>query len=281
MGQPIDRRLALRLLVTGLGLGVAACTRRLPTGAVAPAVAVDGATTTTTGPAATSSSTSTTLRLPPIPSPHPGKAQVVSKGDPSWGQLALTIDDGFSAPTVAAYVAFAERTGIPITFSPNGQYGKPWEEHREILAPLIERQQVQIGNHTWSHRDLSRLSESAVAEELERNEAWIEKTFGITARPWFRPPFGTHNAMVRGVAGKLGFTKVLLWNGTFSDASDEGSAQLMGFARRYLHAGVIMLGHANQPAVTHVFDQIQELISERALIPVTLDQMFGTSRAEG
>ena len=72
-----------------------------------------------------------------------------------------------------------------------------------------------------------------------------------------------------------------MWNGTFSDASDEGSEQLMGFARRYLHAGVIMLGHANQPAVTHVFDKIEELIAERALVPVTLDTMFGTSRAEG
>jgi peptidoglycan/xylan/chitin deacetylase (PgdA/CDA1 family) len=225
--------------------------------------------------------TSTTLGLPPIPPPQPGAPHVVSNGDPLTGQLALTIDDGFSPETVAAYVAFADRTKIPITFSPNGHYGKPWSERRDTLAPLIERGLVQIGNHTWSHRDLVGAPEQAVADEIERNEAWIEKTFGITARPWFRPPFGHHDELVRETAGRLGFTKVVLWNGTFSDASNESSQQLLGFARRYLHAGVIMLGHANQPAVTRVFDEIEELIGERRLVPVTLDQMFGTSRATG
>jgi len=259
--------------VTGLGLGVAACSKRVAGGVVAPAAAVT--------PTTEASTTSTTVGLPPIPPPRPGPAHVVSKGDPLTNQLALTIDDGFSPETVAAYVAFAERTGLPITFSPNGHYGRTWEQHREALAPLIERQQVQIANHTWSHRDLVAMSEAAVAEEIERNEAWIETTFGITARPWFRPPFGHHSALVRDVAGQHGFTKVLLWNGTFSDASNESSQQLLGFARRYLHAGVIMLGHANQPAVTHVFDQIEELIGERRLAPVTLDEMFGTSRATG
>ena len=42
-----------------------------------------------------------------------------------------------------------------------------------------------------------------------------------------------------------------------------------------------MLGHANQPAVTHVFGEIEELIGERRVAPVTLDEMFGTSRATG
>jgi len=46
-------------------------------------------------------------------------------------------------------------------------------------------------------------------------------------------------------------------------------------------AGVINLGHANHPAVLSCFDQLLELIRNRNLTPVTLDEMFGTSRATG
>jgi hypothetical protein len=42
-----------------------------------------------------------------------------------------------------------------------------------------------------------------------------------------------------------------------------------------------MLGHANHPTVSALFDQIQALIAQRGLQPVTLDEMFGTSRAVG
>jgi len=39
-----------------------------------------------------------------------------------------------------------------------------------------------------------------------------------------------------------------------------------------------MIGHANHPTVLGLFDQITALIAERALQPVTLDEMFGTHR---
>ena len=95
-----------------------------------------------------------------------------------------------------AYVAFARSSGIHITFSPNGRYDAIWSPLAETLnlKPLIETGQVQIGNHTYNHPDLKKLSDTAVRTELERNEAWIEQVFGITARPWWRPPYGFHNA---------------------------------------------------------------------------------------
>jgi hypothetical protein len=45
--------------------------------------------------------------------------------------------------------------------------------------------------------------------------------------------------------------------------------------------GVIMLGHANHPTVLSLFPQIVALIKERKLEAVTMDEMFGTSRATG
>jgi peptidoglycan-N-acetylglucosamine deacetylase len=219
--------------------------------------------------------------LPPIPPPHPGRPTIVSHASPSGGSVALTIDDGYSPEAVDAYVAFAARSGICIIFSPNGINHRIWERHTKRLRPLIATGQVQIGNHTWSHPDLRALSDVAVREEIERNEQWIQETFGITSRPWFRPPFGFHDQRIDELAASLGFTRILMWNGTFGDATPISPGELLDLARRWLHPGTIMLGHANHPTITHLFGQVQQLLAARRLHPNTLDQLFGTTRATG
>ncbi|MDQ3900803.1 MAG: polysaccharide deacetylase family protein [Actinomycetota bacterium] len=193
-------------------------------------------------------------------------------------QIALTIDDGFCADCVAGYVEFAQRSGVHLTFSPNGIYAHTWAPHASVLAPLINTGQIQIMNHTFTHSSLIRLPAARIREELERNEAWIARTFATTARPYYRPPFGYHNVRVDAVAAEVGFDRVVLWNGTYSDSQPVTPQFLMDEARKYLHPGVILLGHANHPTVLALFNEITQLIHDRTLSPVTLDEMFGTSR---
>lgn len=149
------------------------------------------------------------------------------------------------------------------------------------MRSLIAAGQVQIGNHTWSHSNLVAMSDGGIRRDIERNEAWIEKTFGITARPWFRPPFGFRSSRTDAVAGELGYTRILLWDGTFGDSQLLTPRVLLEQARKYLQPGVVMLGHANHPTAVQIFDRIQALLTERHLEPVTLDEMFGTSRQTG
>lgn len=222
-----------------------------------------------------------TVQLDSIPSPHPGKPLLVDHGPSGTDRIALTIDDGYCRDCVDAYVAFAQTSGIHITFSPNGAYQSSWNPHADALRALIEAGQVQIGNHTFSHLDLKRLSDHQIEAELERNEAWIATTFGVTTRPWYRPPFGFHDERVDTIAGSLGYTRVLMWNGSFGDSKVLTPAVLMAQADKYLRSGVVMLGHANHPTVTQLFGQIEDLLRERDLKPVTLDEMFGTSRQTG
>lgn len=228
-----------------------------------------------------STSNQSSISLDSIPAPHPGPPVLVSRGPRFTDQIALTIDDGYCAGCVASYVEFAQSSGIHITFSPNGVYGGLWAPHAPVLRPLIEAGQVQIGNHTFKHLDLTRLPDSRVRTELERNDEWIQTTFGITARPWYRPPFGHHDSRTDELAGQLGFTRILMWNGSFGDATLLTPQVLMAQAVKYLKPGTVMLGHANHPTVTHLFPQIQSIIEQRKLQPVTLDEMFGTSRATG
>lgn len=219
--------------------------------------------------------------FPPVPPARPGVSQVVSRGNAAGDRIVLTVDDGTAAAVVAGYVDFAQRTGIHLTFSPNGTYGRQWVPHADVLRPLIAAGQVQIINHTFTHRDLRKLTAAAITAELERNDDWVVSTFGITTRPYYRPPFGFHNPAIDGVAAGLGYTRTVMWNGSFSDSETVTPEFLMAQAQRYLEPGVINLGHANHPTVLGLFDQIADLIKQRQLNPVTLDEMFGTSRSIG
>ncbi|MGI5128039.1 polysaccharide deacetylase family protein [Pseudonocardia sp. CA-107938] len=234
------------------------------------------------GPAGTARAAPTAASLPPVPAARPGATQIVNRGEAgSDRRIALTVDDGTAADVVAGYVDFAQRTGIHLTFSPNGTYHRSWAPHAPVLRPLVAAGQVQIINHTFSHRDLRKLSDQERRAELERNDDWVISTFGTTTRPYYRPPFGFRSVEVDAIAGELGYTRTVLWNGSFSDSETVTPQFLMDQARKYLQPGVLNLGHANHPTILGLFDDIAALIRDRQLTPVTLDEMFGTSRADG
>jgi peptidoglycan/xylan/chitin deacetylase (PgdA/CDA1 family) len=301
----MDRRTLLTLLAVGTATTLAGCSARTdgvvatgaPSGpvprplpappralvAVRPVAAQPPTEAPTLRAEPTQPASSFGTEPPPPPPPLPGAPEILTHVPPTSlpGAIAITIDDGFNPEAVAAYVAFAQDSGVHLTFNPNGCYGAIWEPHAEALRPLIEAGQVQIGNHTFSHKDVKRLSDRKLTEELERNDEWVARTFGITTRPYFRPPFGFRNARTDELAASLGYTKILLWNGSFGDSAVLTEKVLLQQAERYLTPGTIMLGHANHTTVSHLYPQILALLKSRDLTPQTLDEVFGTSRSLG
>jgi peptidoglycan-N-acetylglucosamine deacetylase len=266
--QP-DRRRLLGMLALGMASLLASCHSARMTVA-------SGAAAMVASPAPPPSPP-----LPPIPPPRSGPAQILSHGPATDRHIVLTVDDGTSTEVVAGYVAFAQRTGVHLTFSPNGTYNREWAPHAPVLQPLIATGQIQIINHTFTHRDLRTLTAAGIRDELQRNDDWVIHTFGITTRPYYRPPYGRHSPAIDDVAAGLGYNRTVMWNGSFSDSTVITPAFLLTEAQKYLQPGVINLGHANHPAVLSVFDKLMDLIHSRDLHPVTLDEMFGTSRATG
>jgi peptidoglycan-N-acetylglucosamine deacetylase len=283
--QGIDRRALLGLLGLGVAAVLAGCDIKPDhPGAAADHVRPRPHPAPTSTRAAPPTPAPSVAALPPIPPPVPGPSQMVWQG-PSAAvaarQVAITIDDGYCAECARAYARLAEATGIHITFNPNGCYSEIWNPLAKTLKPLIEAGQVQIGNHTFNHWWLTDLSDAGIIAQLEQNEEWIEQTYGITARPWWRPPYGAYDDRTNELAASIGYTNVLMWNGSFGDSTVISRRAIMELAREYLQPGVVMLGHANHPTVTHLFRQIGEIIDHRHLRPVTLDEMFGTSRSTG
>lgn len=191
----------------------------------------------------------------------------------SGRNLALTVDDGADASVVAAYAKFCADTGMRITCFVNG-VNRGWTETRSVLAPMVESGQVFLANHTWSHPDLRGLTPAQVSDEVTRNEKFLRSTYGVSGRPFLRPPFGYYNAALARQLADLGYPAITMWLGSLSDASVIAPERVVFHAKQWFLPQHLVIGHANHPAVTHVYGQLVEIIKERNLQPVTLADVF-------
>ena len=187
--------------------------------------------------------------------------------------VALTIDDGTDSNVVKAYLDLANTTGIRLTFFVTAAYPS-WRQHRDDLRPLVDSGQIQLANHTWDHPDLRTKSAHDVAAQLNRCESFLNTTFGVTAKPFVRPPYGFHNAATDAAAADAGFSTMVLWLGDLGDSSHLSEDQLLANARQWLLAQHVVIGHANRPTVTHLYGQIVDILRSRSLQTATLDDVF-------
>lgn len=214
--------------------------------------------------------------LPPPPLsariPLPGGGALMTI--PGNGDLlALTLDDGVNSDVVRAYTQLAKDTGARMTFFVNGIYNS-WTDNLDLLRPLVESGQIQLGNHTWSHPDLTSVPQSRVEEELKRNDEFLKKTYGVGAKPYYRPPYGKHNGAVDSVANELGYTVPTLWSGSLSDSTLITEEYILKMIDEYFTPQNIVIGHLNHLPVTHVYPQLIDTIRDRNLRTVTLNDVF-------
>jgi peptidoglycan/xylan/chitin deacetylase (PgdA/CDA1 family) len=187
--------------------------------------------------------------------------------------LALTIDDGTSTEVVAAFAQFCRDRGTRITFFVNGANAS-WSVNAPALRPMVDSGQIQLGNHTWSHPDITRLPAGAVADQIRRNKDFLVNAYGVDGIPYFRPPYGRHNPQTDRLAADLGYPTITMWSGTIGDSRPINEIDLVAAARKSFAPQQIVLGHANLPTITHTYAQLLDLIQGRNLQTVTLADVF-------
>lgn len=204
----------------------------------------------------------------------PAPAGVLTRLPGDGNQLALTIDDGTNTAVVAAFAEFCRDSGVRLTFFPNG-VNRSWTANAALLRPMVDSGQIALGNHTWSHPKITKLSKAAVADEISRNADFLRNTYGTDGTPFFRPPYGLHNADSDQVAADLGYTTITMWSANIGDSRPENEQQLVSFARDSFQPQQIVLGHANLLPVTHTYATLLDIINSRGLQTVTLTDVFG------
>jgi peptidoglycan/xylan/chitin deacetylase (PgdA/CDA1 family) len=131
-----------------------------------------------------------------------------------------------------------------------------------------------LGNHTWSHQDLATLPVKKMIDEIARNHAFLAKTYGANARPYLRPPYGSRNASVDAVTAALGYTTMTRWSGDLGDSKIVSEDSIVKAADKFFTPQTIVIGHLNHKPVTHVYGHFVDLIRDRRLRSVTLNDIF-------
>ena len=220
---------------------------------------------------------STTAPTHPVAVNQPGPPEALFAGDPASNALAFTIDDGTCANCAAEIVSAVQGSGFHVTLGPNGYMGPAvWDALAGAISAMAATGQVAFCNHTWDHQDLTTLNAKKIKDELVRNEAWIYDRFGVSSRPFYRPPYGFHDLRVDDIAGELGWTKVILWSATLGDSIVHPPDFLLQQLQAALTPGTILLGHANHPPTASLMEQIIDTVEKSGLRPVTLVELLGT-----
>ncbi|MFJ4923316.1 polysaccharide deacetylase family protein [Streptomyces sp. NPDC088725] len=98
-----------------------------------------------------------------------------------------------------------------------------------------------VGNHTWTHPELPKLSRARIREEMERTSEQIEKTIG-TAPLWFRAPYGSWNQDAFELGSELGM-EPLAWTIDTEDWMVPGVGKIVGAVQDGAEPGAVVLQH--------------------------------------
>jgi peptidoglycan-N-acetylglucosamine deacetylase len=122
-------------------------------------------------------------------------------------EILLTFDDGPHPKWTPILLDHLREENIKAVFFVLGSKVAN-QAGRDIVRRAAEEGH-QIGNHSYSHADLTRLDAAGIRDEIVRTRDLIEDVSG--SRRLFRPPYGAHNSTVDAVLKELGYT-LMLWS---------------------------------------------------------------------
>lgn len=135
-------------------------------------------------------------------------------------ELALTFDDGPNPAWTPRLLDILAEHNVSATFFMVGKFAKAEPE----LARRVTDAGHLVGNHTWSHPDLSRTRAAKVLEELTRTNDLLTQIMGKPVR-YFRPPFGARRPYVLTLSRQLGLIPVT-WNAMTTDWKEPSAGKI-------------------------------------------------------
>lgn len=130
--------------------------------------------------------------LPP-PKPKPKPKPVIPHVDCHRVRcIALTFDDGPNPVTTPQILSILEREKVRATFFVVGSRVRG----NEALLRRIHHDGSEIGNHSWSHPNLTLLKPKQIKEQVAATQQVI-RSAGVPAPTLFRPPYGLADAKVK------------------------------------------------------------------------------------
>ncbi len=183
--------------------------------------------------------------------------------DGSRPMVALTFDDGPTRYT-GEILDTLEKYNSVATFFVIGSCaaGRKSDLQREYAMGC------QIGNHTYNHPTLTRLSQDQIRSELSRTDDVIEAAVG-TRSTIMRPPGGSFNQNVRDVAGKA----IIIWDVDTRDWENHDAQKIINNVLNNTRNGSIVLMHDRLGCTAQAVRTIVPTLISRGYQLVTVDEL--------
>lgn len=153
--------------------------------------------------------------------------------DPSKPVIAITFDDGPSKYTDDILSLLKENDAYATFFV----VGNKVETYSSTINTMVKNGN-EIGNHSYSHKWLSRLSANSIKEEIELTQNVLKNIAGYTPT-LIRPTYGAVNKKLRNSTN----LKVILWDVDTKDWKIKSSEQIAQRALNSIEDGDIVLMH--------------------------------------
>lgn len=201
------------------------------------------------------------------------KPRRITHGRSSHLIVALTFDDGWNAKNGHLVLDILLREHVPATFFVNSVY----IAHDPGLWRAIAANGFVVGNHTFAHRDVTKLTQAEIVADLQRNaRAWLALT-GHPMATLFRPPYGRRNAASDLAAALAGYPDVVMWNRDSRDWSTDRDRRMLENATGG-GPGAIVLLHIGPDATPRILERVIASYRERGFTFVTVPQLLGPIR---
>ncbi len=159
----------------------------------------------------------------------------------SWNSnekiIALTFDDGPHPKRTKEILDILDEYGIKATFFFIGQNVVDYPD----AVPLVQAAGHEIGNHTFSHRNLQTLDYASLCSEIDRTEAAVEDMIEYRTR-LLRPPEGKFSDTVLEAARERDYS-VICWSVDTLDWAHNPPENIAQNVLSSVEAGDIILFH--------------------------------------
>ncbi len=194
---------------------------------------------------------------------------IVRRGDRRCGRIALTFDDGPNPAYTPRILDLLDAHEIKATFF---LLGREAERHPHLAREVVRRGH-DVGNHTYSHANLTSLPPHLLREEIDRGRAVVE---GVTGMPvsLLRPPGGYMGLRAVAHAAWTGMT-VVLWSVDSQDwmrLGQESIREAVNPARVTL--GDIVLLHDDYPETVAALPAVLDDLGQSGLTSGTLGDLL-------
>lgn len=189
-------------------------------------------------------------------------AAIVNENGPV---IALTFDDGPYPKVTGHILDVLEKNGVCATFFVLGSR----IEGREDVLTRMEELGCEIGNHSFSHADLTRLSKADCQRELSDTDAEIRRVTGHEASV-VRPPYGYYNKTVMSAAGR----PLILWTVDTNDWRGKAPGEIADYVIQQAKEGSVILMHDQQTQTADAMEMIIPTLIEEGFRFVTVSELI-------